>query len=1205
MSNSPLVTSPDVKSGKLYQAIPRFLHLYVWPFLTIGYPYVYRLYLKNAYNEDVRLLILILIVSLNALTWLAGQWNTRVYCFMTCRPVNSLEDATCIHVVSNGPGNPGGVERIIRTPIRERNEVQYSFLFQSKRYIFSKDSRSFQNINFPMDSEIKIGELKNAKGLDDSTVKLASYTFGPNRFDIPVPTFGTLFKEHAVAPYFVFQIFCSLLWCLDEYRYFALFTMFMIVALECSVVWQRQRTLNEFRTMSVKPYELNVLRGKKWVVMSSEHLLPNDVVSITRSKENSGLPCDLVLLYGTAVVNEAMLSGESTPLVKESIELRPENDALDTKTIDKNSLLFGGTQVLQVTTSINSSIQTPDGGVPALVLRTGFETQQGSLVRTMIYSAEKVTANNLESLFFILFLLAFAIGASGYVWYQRYEEETNRYKLLLHCVLIITSVVPSELPMELSLAVNASLSALSKFYIYCTEPFRISLAGYVDVCCFDKTGTLTEEHMVVQGVAGLNKDNFTELTGLQDTPKDTILTLATAHTLVLLEEDDKKEIVGDPMEKATLEALDWTVDQNSCVFAPVTSPLHKLRVKITKNFQFTSVLKRQTSVSNIKSPTENAKTFVSVKGAPEVIMKMLKTIPEGYEETYKKFGREGSRVLALGCKYMGKFISEQEISNVDRDTLESNLVFAGFLVFHSPLKPDAIDTIKMLNESSHRCVMITGDSPLTAVHVSEKVGIVKKPVLILENESGKVFWRSVDEKTTLAMDLEKPLDKSIYGPYDLCVTGQALALVKNESVLVSVLTHSWVYARVSPDQKEHIILTLKNNGYATLMCGDGTNDVGALKQAHIGVALLNASEDDMIRLQEKQRNDKMMNLYNKQVELATRFNVQAPPVPPALAHLYPPGPNNPHREKAQANVTQVLDTLKEKENTVELTDAEKTIQKRASMASKMFETLNQASDDEAPSVKLGDASVAAPFTSKLSNVSAITNIIRQGRCTLVALVQMHKILALNCLITAYSLSVLHLNGIKFSDSQYMISGMLMSVAFYSVSRSRPLETLSKERPHHSIFNTYIIGSVLAQFLVHVVTLIYITKSVYEYEDPADVINLESEFEPSLLNSAIYLLQLIQQVSTFAVNYQGHPFRESISENKGLYYSLVGVTLFAFACATEMMPDVNEKLQLVKMASGFQGKLIFILLVDYIGCWAIEQVMKKFRDDKPKDIVLDN
>jgi cation-transporting ATPase 13A1 len=80
-------------------------------------------------------------------------------------------------------------------------------------------------------------------------------------------------------------------------------------------------------------------------------------------------------------------------------------------------------------------------------------------------------------------------------------------------------------------------------------------------------------------------------------------------------------------------------------------------------------------------------------------------VPEGYDDTYKWFTRRGSRVLALGMKEMGA-LSTERINKIARDEVESQLTFAGFLVFHCPLKPDAIESLKMLADSSHRVRLI-------------------------------------------------------------------------------------------------------------------------------------------------------------------------------------------------------------------------------------------------------------------------------------------------------------------------------------------------------------------------------------------------------------------------------------------------------------------------------------------------------------------
>ena len=1199
----------------------------LWPIWYFIYNYRYDEYLGS---EEWTFVSVVTLVTTQALLWLSGHWSINAKALTRYTKASSLATAEAVKIIP--APNQGSPEICDLSNVKYPGEdkVETSFVFQKKKFIFDTDKKTFREVVFPIDDRPQLVEYQKTKGLtSDKALANAERLFGFNRFDIPIPSFLELFKEHAVAPFFVFQIFCVGLWCLDEFWYYSLFTGFMLVTFECTVVFQRQKTLNEFRTMSIKPYSILTYRLNKWIEVQTDELFPGDVVSIVRTKEDSGVPCDVLLTRGSCIVNEAMLTGESTPLLKESIELRPEDDRIELDGIDKNALLSGGTKVLQATQSSvdgKSSISNPpDGGVLGVVLRTGFETQQGSLVRTMIYSTERVSANNVEALLFILFLLIFAIAASWYVWTNGVLQERPKKKLLLDCILIVTSVVPPELPMELSLSVNSSLAALSKHAIFCTEPFRIPFAGRVDVCCFDKTGTLTEEDLVVEGIAGLTTESvkMDTMRKITEVEPATVLVLASAHSVVKL---DDGTTVGDPMERATLQSIGWRIGAKETVVPPtISDEFRGATIAIKRRFQFSSALKRQSTVCHLVTKGKKTQTLVSVKGAPETIRSMLVDVPKGYEDTYKHFTRNGSRVISLAYRYLEDDLGMNKINNLERGHIEAQLTFAGFLIFSCPLKPDAKATIIELNESSHRVVMITGDNPLTACHVAREVEIVDREVLILDadedKESGKdLVWRSIDENKVIAVDPTKRIAKDILENYDLCITGYAMSKFAGQQGMKDLLRHTWVYARVSPLQKEFILTELKDSGYTTLMCGDGTNDVGALKQAHVGVALLNGSEDDLKKIAEHAKNTRMKSVYEKQIDLLARWNRPPPPVPPQIAQFYPPGPLNPHRQKVMEGLGKSAEEIKAADELITAQfalAASKNPKTQAnakqlqpptagqSMVDNMLSQMNEMEDDDGPpTIKLGDASCAAPFTSKLSNVGAIANILRQGRCTLVATIQMYKILALNCLISAYSLSVLYLDGIKFGDGQVTISGMLMSVCFLCISRAKPLERLSKERPHPGIFNIYIIGSILGQFAIHCVTLIYISQYIQRTHPKEAKIDLESKFEPNLLNSGIYLLQLTQQISTFSINYQGRPFRESIRENKFMFWGLVGVGALAFSCSTEFMPEINEKLRLVKFSDEFKVTMTATMAFDYICCFLIEQVFKFFfADSRAKDIAV--
>ncbi|TRM59042.1 hypothetical protein BD626DRAFT_437524 [Schizophyllum amplum] len=1178
MASAVTIESPEIESASLHIAVPWHKHVYAIPFLALYPLLAYAYYVKYdqwIVSEEWTFIFCVALGSSHALSFLVTKWSADARAWITTRRARSVEEADCIRIVPKQHRGHGDI-----VPLQKKNG-KHTFNYQRDTYTaLSTSPLTFGRLPYPSSSNPPLSTFLRPDGLKENVVPDLLALYGGNEFDIPIPTFSELFVEHATAPFFVFQIFCVALWCLDEYWYYSLFTLFMLVVFECTVVWQRVRTLTEFRTMSVQPFPIQVYRDGKWTEMHTDKLLPGDVVSLVRGQHETTVPGDILLVHGTCIVNEAMLSGESTPLLKESIQLLEANDRLDVDGVHKNYVLFSGTKVLQATPSTQtaSPIKTPDGGCLGVVLRTGFGTAQGQLVRTMIFSTERVSANNLESFLFIGFLLIFAIGASWYVWVNGLARGMPKGKLLLDCVLIITSVVPPELPMELSLAVNASLVALSKYAIFCTEPFRIPFAGRVDVCCFDKTGTITAENLVLEGVVGVEK----KLINVKDATRETILCLAGAHALVRL---DDGTIVGDPMEKTTLESLGWEVAKGDQVH-PSKDSQHdrKLALQIRRRFQFSSALKRMSTVSAMSG----GQLIAAVKGAPETIKGMLRNVPEGYDDTYKWYTRRGSRVLALGVKDM-ETMNTEKINKLPREVVESDLHFAGFMVFHCPLKVDAVETLQMLADSSHRCIMITGDNPLTAVHVARDVEIVDREALILdlkENPSSErdLIWHTVDETKVIPVDPSEPLDESLFEQYDICVTGVAMKQYEQTPAFATLVQNTWVYARVSPVQKELILTALKTAGYVTLMAGDGTNDVGALKQAHVGVALLDGTPDDLKKIAERQRIERVKQVYESQLSISARFNQAPPPVPAAIAHLFPDAVQaqqqaaNDQRVARQRNPAQKFDM------------------------SAITDKLADIDDEDVPKIKLGDASCAAPFTSKLSNVSSISHIIRQGRSTLVATVQMYKILALNCLITAYSLSVQYLDGIKFGDYQVTITGMLMSVCFLCISRAKSVEKLSRERPLGNIFNFYVLLSVLLQFALHIASLVYITNLTRVYEERGDI-DLEAPFAPNLLNTAIYLLSLSQQVSTFTINFQGRPFREGIRENAALYWGLVGASAVAFSGATDFMPELNRWLQIVEMTDAFKIRLTLSMIIDFGGCWIIEKTCKfLFADLEPKAMV---
>ena len=622
----------------------------------------------------------------------------------------------------------------------------------------------------------------------------------------------------------------------------------------------------------------------------------------------------------------------------------------------KASIVLGGTKILQHSPgSQPAAIQPPGGGAVGYVLRTGFYSSPGQLIRTILFASERATENSKETFVFIIFLLSFALAAAGYVLMHGLEDPTrSRWRLLLHCTMILTSVVPPELPMELSLAVNNSLLALHKLGIYCTEPFRIPYAGRCHVCCFDKTGTLTLSDLIVEGVAiaahrtaaKADKGQATDdsqfiVVPAKQAPLTASFVLAGCHQLVA---SAGGKLLGDPMERAALLAAGWTylMDGSAISELPLGGAslskelLNALprngtvrpALRIIKRFPFSSELKRSAAivetslllgsarldptgpVAQAASKCGAAGLQVLAKGSPEAVRTLLATVPDGYDATYMQYASSGKRVLALATKPILSGITAANAQSMRRDEAERELTFCGFLVLHCPPRPESREVLESLASSGHTLQMLTGDSLLTATHTAYTLGLSSKPALLLQVETITSHAPSttppvpeVTEASLMPKSVCTPIEKYIsaraqkgtpdgtsseqmecelrwaaWHPdkpsldigaatdpsgalapggylrdlsastfrelarrFDLCVGGDGFAALESRGALAIALPYLRVLARMSPAQKETALSTLASCGLVTMMCGDGTNDVGALKQSAVGVALVSTS----------------------------------------------------------------------------------------------------------------------------------------------------------------------------------------------------------------------------------------------------------------------------------------------------------------------------------------------------------------------------
>lgn len=317
--------------------------------------------------------------------------------------------------------------------------------------------------------------------------------------------------------------------------------------------------------------------------MDSEELVPGDVFEVTDS-DLTIFPCDAVLLSGDCIVNESMLTGESVPVSKVPVtEMALHQLDLSLANIPGDiarHFLFSGTKIVRARPGTTKpSKKQPEGVAPttpqpqrglAMVVRTGFNSTKGSLIRSMLFPKPKDFQFYRDSFRFIgiLACIAFAGFLVSTVNFIRMGVPVKL--MVIKALDLITIVVPPALPATMSIGTSFAIARLKRSNIFCISPTRVNIGGKINCMCFDKTGTLTEDGLDVLGVqcgdteTGKFGELFSRASLLQSAPESMrerstalLYAMATCHSVKSLNGD----LIGDPLDLKMFDFTQWVLEE--------------------------------------------------------------------------------------------------------------------------------------------------------------------------------------------------------------------------------------------------------------------------------------------------------------------------------------------------------------------------------------------------------------------------------------------------------------------------------------------------------------------------------------------------------------------------------------------------------------------------------------------------------------------
>ena len=725
-----------------------------------------------------------------------------------------------------------------------------------------------------IDKNSSIGDLHSGyRGLSEEESKNRGNLFGTNEIAVPLESILVLMVKEILTPFYMFQVFSISFWYADEYwKYSTAILLTSLISLS-SALYQTRKNQQNLRDTIVSSEIVTRLRpdGSQDQVISTE-LVPGDVILVP--DHGCQLLCDAVLLEGQAIMDESMLTGESVPVTKTSLPKHPHDTKYHSKIHEKHTLKCG-TKVIQTR-------KYKDQMVKAIVIRTGFNTTKGDLVRSILYPPPVDFQFEKDSHKFIGALAMIALVGMIYTTWKVVDNDDydNVSEIFFSVFDLITIVVPPALPAAMTIGIVLANRRLIPKNIFCISPRTINVAGAVDCTCFDKTGTITEDGMDMWGVIPMMRGLSSMVvdsvkTGWSGAEHDVtqlpgesvmLLGMATCHELNII----GGQMRGDPLDEKMFSSTGWSLelegeeqsqlDQLSMPYirSPRTAGSHSIiQAAPQKLFQFSSDVQRMSVVTRVMEEREEGftepVTMVFCKGSPEMIQRLCfpDTIPDDFTSVLENYASRGFRIIALANKVIDPNNARvAKLNKLTREQVESDLSFLGLIIMENRLKPVSVGVIRELKNAKIRTIMVTGDNILTAVSVARDCGIVPDDEDIIRckaemvDKAPRVAWVKLANRSS-KMDIKvKDVKLNVdHHPYHLAVDGASFDIICDhfrDSVLPFLATRGAVFARMRPEMKQRLVEILQDLDYRVIMCGDGANDCGALKAANAGISLSEA-----------------------------------------------------------------------------------------------------------------------------------------------------------------------------------------------------------------------------------------------------------------------------------------------------------------------------------------------------------------------------